>query len=128
MSCQRCRVCKFVKKSIMPKIVVSNQDNPYLNLAVENYLLSQPDVGGALLYLWQNRRTVVIGQNQNPFAECNVERLEADGGYLMRRRTGGGAVYHDLGNLNFSFVVPEAGYDVARQLSMRWRLSGCTPR
>ncbi len=102
----------------MPQIVVSNQDNPYLNLAVENYLLSQPDVGGALLYLWQNRRTVVIGQNQNPFAECNVERLEADGGYLMRRRTGGGAVYHDLGNLNFSFVVPEAGYDVARQLSV----------
>ena len=102
----------------MPQIVVSNQDNPYLNLAVENYLLSQPDVGGALLYLWQNRRTVVLGQNQNPFAECNVERLEADGGYLMRRRTGGGAVYHDLGNLNFSFVVPEAGYDVARQLSV----------
>ena len=102
----------------MPQIVVSNQDNPYLNLAVENYLLSQPDVGGALLYLWQNRRTVVIGQNQNPFAECNVERLEADGGYLMRRRTGGGAVDHDLGNLNFSFILPESGYDVTRQLSV----------
>lgn len=95
------------------QFVVSNQTNPYWNIAVENYLVEYAD--GIVLYLWRNRRTVVIGQNQNPFGECNVEALEADGGYLMRRKTGGGAVYHDDGNLNFSFVVPKALYDQQRQ-------------
>ena len=100
------------------QFVVSNQTNPYWNIAVENYLLSLPETEVVTLYLWKNRRTVVIGQNQNPFSECNVEALEADGGYLMRRRTGGGAVYHDDGNINFSFVVPKAFYDQTRQFSV----------
>ena len=105
----------------MPRIVISTQTNPYLNIAVENYLLSQPSDGEVTMYLWRNRRTVVIGQNQNPWAECDVERLETDGGYLMRRRTGGGAVYHDLGNLNFSFVVPYECYDLSRQFGVLQR-------
>lgn len=97
------------------QFVVSNQTNPYWNIAVENYLLSLPESETITLYLWRNHRTVVIGQNQNPFSECNVEALEADGGYLMRRKTGGGAVYHDDGNINFSFVVPKKYYDQTRQ-------------
>lgn len=97
------------------QFIVSDQTNPYWNIAVENYLLSLPESETVTLYLWRNRRTVVIGQNQNPFSECNVEALEADGGYLMRRKTGGGAVYHDDGNINFSFVVPKALYDQTRQ-------------
>ena len=105
----------------MPKLIISNQTNPYLNIAVENYLLSQPSDGDIAMYLWQNRRTVVIGQNQNPYAECNVAQLEQDGGYLMRRRTGGGAVFHDLGNLNFSFVVPYEMYDTTRQFAVLQR-------
>ncbi len=100
----------------MPQIVISNQFNPYLNIAVENHLFTQRLDGGAVLYLWRNRRTVVIGQNQNPYAECDLARLEADGGHLMRRRTGGGAVYHDMGNLNFTFVAPNESYDTARQM------------
>ena len=102
----------------MPKLIISTQTNPYINIAVENYLLSQPSDGDVTMYLWQNSRTVVIGQNQNPYAECNVAQLEQDGGYLMRRRTGGGAVFHDLGNLNFSFVVPYEMYDTMRQFSV----------
>lgn len=102
----------------MPRIIISNQSNPYLNIAVENYLLSLPSDGDITMYLWQNRRTVVIGQNQNPYSECNVEQLESDGGYLMRRKTGGGAVFHDLGNLNFSFIVPYEMYDQTRQFSV----------
>lgn len=100
------------------QFIVSDQTNPYWNIAVENYLVSLPETDVVTLYLWKNRRTVVIGQNQNPFSECNVEALEADGGYLMRRRTGGGAVYHDDGNINFSFVAPKALYDQMRQFSV----------
>ncbi len=95
------------------QFIVSNQTNPYWNIAVENYLVGHAD--SVVLYLWKNHRTVVIGQNQNPYSEVNLDALEADGGYLMRRRTGGGAVYHDDGNLNFSFVAPKALYDQQRQ-------------
>lgn len=98
------------------QFVVSNQTNPYWNIAVENYLVEHAEK--VTLYLWKNRRTVVIGQNQNPYSEVNVEALEADGGYLMRRKTGGGAVYHDDGNLNFSFVAPKALYDQQRQFGV----------
>lgn len=99
-------------------LVISNQTNPYLNVAVENYLVSLDEPEEITLYLWKNHRTVVIGQNQNPFAECNVDLLENEGGYLMRRRTGGGAVYHDDGNLNFSFVVPPHLYNLQRQFGV----------
>ena len=92
--------------------IVSDQTNPYWNIAVENYFVSQPDDGTVVLYLWKNRRTVVIGQNQNPYSECNIEALNNDGGYVMRRTTGGGAVYHDDGNINFSFIAP---YDLYNQ-------------
>ena len=102
----------------MPRFLLSTQTNPYLNIAVEQYLLAQPSDGDLTFYLWANRRTVVIGQHQNPYAECHVSLLEDDGGFLMRRRTGGGAVFHDLGNLNFSFVVPYDLYDTTRQFSV----------
>ncbi len=98
------------------QFIVSDQTEPYWNIAVENFLVESAEC--VTLYLWRNRRTVVIGQNQNPYGEVNVEALEADGGFLMRRKTGGGAVYHDDGNLNFSFVVPKALYDQQRQFSV----------
>lgn len=98
------------------QFIVSNQTEPYWNISVENHLVETAE--SVTLYLWRNRRTVVIGQNQNPYSEVNVEELEADGGYLMRRKTGGGAVYHDDGNLNFSFVVPKALYNQTRQFSV----------
>lgn len=100
----------------MMQFIVSNQTEPYWNIAVEQWLVECADA--VTLYLWRNRRTVVIGQNQNPYSEVNVEALDADGGFLMRRKTGGGAVYHDDGNLNFSFVVPKALYDQQRQFSV----------
>lgn len=100
------------------QVVVSNQTNPYLNLAVETYFTDHQEEGVVTMYLWKNERTVVIGLNQNPFSECNVKRLNEEGGHLMRRRTGGGAVYHDLGNLNFSFIADKNDYDVQKQLSV----------
>lgn len=99
-------------------IVVSNRLDPYWNLAVENFLMQHSPSDRMTFYLWRNQRTVVIGRNQNPYTECRVDQLRADGGYLLRRTTGGGAVYHDGGNLNFSFVVPVADYDQQRQFSV----------
>jgi len=98
--------------------LISNQYNPFLNRAVEQYLTEHQEEDTVTLYLWKNQQTVVIGYNQNPYSECNIQLLLDEGGHLMRRGTGGGAVYHDLGNINFSFVADKSLYDVRKQLSI----------
>ncbi len=100
------------------QIVLGKQYNPYINLAIESHLLDNHIPDTITLFLWKNQQTVVIGANQNPYSECNLESLLNEGGYLSRRRTGGGAVYHDLGNLNFSFVADNSIYDVKRQMQV----------
>ncbi len=100
------------------RFVISDQYNPFLNRAVEQYLTDHQEEGVVTMYLWKNQQTVVIGFNQNPYSECNVKLLLDEGGHLMRRGTGGGAVYHDLGNINFSFIADKSLYDVKKQLSV----------
>ena len=100
------------------QVVISTQYDPFLNRAVEQYLTANQEEGAVTMYLWKNQQTVVIGYNQNPYSECNVQLLLDEGGHLMRRGTGGGAVYHDLGNINFSFVADKSLYDVRKQLSV----------
>ena len=97
------------------KLYVLTTTNPHYNLAVEEFFFrhEREDV----CMLWQNEPTVVIGKNQNAFVEVDTDALQRDGVHLARRITGGGAVYHDLGNVNFSFISKqngETGLDFAR--------------
>ena len=82
----------------------TGSQNPFYNLAFEEYVLTHRTEGNYLL-LWQNDNTIVIGQNQNAEAEINRAFVEAHDITVVRRTTGGGAVYHDLGNLNYSFIT-----------------------
>ncbi len=96
----------------------STSTNPYHNLSIEDYLLRHSDHSSHILLFYVNRPCVVIGRNQNPWIECDLRRLQGglhskkgpDGVLqpipLLRRRSGGGTVFHDLGNLNYSVIVP----------------------
>ncbi len=92
-------------------IIISGFDDIYLNLASEEYCLHNLTSEYYLLYLWQSRNTVVIGKHQNPENECDFNLLKEFSINLARRVSGGGAVYHDLGNLNYSFICGREEFD-----------------
>ncbi|MBP5675957.1 MAG: lipoate--protein ligase [Bacteroidales bacterium] len=81
--------------------------DPHYNMAFDSYVLEHTDFEG--FYLWQNKPSVIIGLNQSAYAEVNLPFIDANGIELVRRVSGGGAVYHDLGNLNYTFVGYEDG-------------------
>ena len=93
----------------------SASQSPLHNLALEHELLGQAD-RRPLLLCWVSGPAVVIGRNQNPWQEVNLDYISKHGIQLVRRESGGGAVYHDTGNLNCSFIAPQAGDAVEKNL------------
>ncbi|WP_040204471.1 lipoate--protein ligase [Neobacillus jeddahensis] len=83
--------------------------DPQINLAIEEYALKNLDINESYLLFYINEPSIIIGKNQNTIEEINTEYVESKGIHVVRRLSGGGAVYHDLGNLNFSFITKDDG-------------------
>lgn len=103
---------------IMNNIYLSSSHDPRINLAAEELMTRNAKPGEVTLFLWQNQNTVVIGRNQNPYKECDLSAIERDNVTLIRRLSGGGAVFHDLGNLNFSFCAHDKDYSLEKNLQV----------
>src|SRR5699024_7638097 len=87
------------------RYILNKSLDPYFNLALDEYAMKHIDVDEDLFFLWQNAPSVIIGKNQNTAEEINQKFIDEHGIKVARRVSGGGAVYHDLGNLNFTFVI-----------------------
>ncbi|MBT2653803.1 lipoate--protein ligase [Bacillus sp. ISL-18] len=83
--------------------------DPHINLAIEEYALKNLDINETYLLFYINEPSIIIGKNQNTIEEINTDYVETNGIHVVRRLSGGGAVYHDLGNLNFSFITKDDG-------------------
>ena len=104
------------------KSYISTSRDPYLNLSIEHYLLQKSSPESAILFLYVNRPSIIIGRNQNPWLEVNLALLIESGERpetepsglrvvdLVRRRSGGGTVFHDEGNINWSIICPSAKF------------------
>lgn len=92
-------------------LFVDNRDmhDPSLNLALEEYILRKLPAENDYLLFYINGPSVIIGKNQNTVEEINTDYVEANGIQVVRRLSGGGAVYHDTGNLNYSFITKDDG-------------------
>ncbi|HEY8436526.1 MAG TPA: lipoate--protein ligase [Haloplasmataceae bacterium] len=87
------------------KTLINHSTDPHYNLAMEEYLLKNVDLNDDLIFLWQNEPSIIIGRNQNTIEEINLEYVEKYNIHVVRRTSGGGAVYHDLGNINYTFMT-----------------------
>lgn len=98
--------------------ITDNNTDPYWNLAAEEYLLknfTQP-----IFRLWRNSSSIIIGQYQNAVAEIDMDYVKSNEIKVVRRLTGGGAVFHDLGNLNFTFIEPHTKSEEANAMFRRF--------
>lgn len=110
------------------RYLINNSTDPYFNLAFDEYCLENIHSEEPYFFLWRNRPAVIIGLNQNAYGEVNLEYLNANGITLARRVTGGGAVYHDLQNMNYTIIgrnpSPQPMVDALRQLGVAAELTG----
>ena len=87
------------------KYIHNESTDPHYNLALEEYVLKYLEPEESFILLWQNEPSVIIGRNQNTVEQINSDYIKEQGIHVVRRMSGGGAVYHDLGNLNFTYIV-----------------------
>jgi lipoate-protein ligase A len=106
----------IIKQTMSNYIYSAPTGDGWLNLARDGYFLENNKKGDVILYFYVNKNAVIIGRNQNAWKECSIANMDADGVQLVRRHSGGGAVFHDNGNLNFSFITDEKHYDLNRQM------------
>lgn len=97
--------------------LIARGSDPFRNQAIEKHLMDTLPEDTAILYLWQNTPTVMLGRAQNPWYECTVDDFTLKGGSIARRLSGGGTMYQDKGCLNFTFILPKTRFDIPRQLS-----------
>lgn len=100
------------------KVFRSLSTNPKINLSLEEHFLSTVEENECILLFWQSENAVIIGRNQNPYQECNLAQLDVNKVVLVRRLSGGGAVYHDLGNLNFAFISKNSEFNAAENFAI----------
>jgi len=84
--------------------IINRSTNPFFNMALEEYLFTSDKFQQDIFLLWQNEKTIVVGRHQNTLEEINNEYVKTNSIEVVRRLSGGGAVYHDSGNLNFTFI------------------------
>ena len=84
-------------------LIYNETTNPFFNLAMEEYLLKNFDED--IFILWRNESSVIVGKNQNALSEINLDYIKENSIPVVRRQSGGGAVFHDLGNINFTFIA-----------------------
>lgn len=110
------------------KYLINNSTDPYFNLAFDEYCLENIQSEEPYFFLWRNRPAVIIGLNQNAYSEVNLDYLYSHGITLARRVTGGGAVYHDLQNMNYTIIgrnpSPQPMVDALRSLGVPAELTG----
>ena len=99
-------------------IIESPSHDPWLNLALEEYLFHTLGQNQAHIVLYTNRDSVIIGRNQNPGYECSLSLLEKENIRLARRFTGGGTVFHDMGCLNFSFIMDKSRHNLSKHFHL----------
>lgn len=113
-------------------VIVSKAYNIFTNLAFEEWLYNNLKCTAnnlSFLLIWRNKPAVVIGKHQNPWIECNTSKVRKNGVDLARRSSGGGTVYHDMGNINLSFFTPRQNYNREANLLVickalqRWNLN-----
>jgi lipoate-protein ligase A len=102
------------------QIYISRSLDPYLNLSIEHYLLQKTPADSTVLFLYTNRPSIIIGRNQNPWVEVNLRLLREEKPeiQIVRRRSGGGTVFHDEGNVNYSVICPTPAFDRDKHAKM----------
>lgn len=110
------------------RFLTNPSTDPWYNMSFDEYCLEQYPSDDSFFYLWRNRPSVIIGLNQNAYSEVNLGYLQAHDIRLARRVTGGGAVYHDLQNLNYTIIgrdaSPQPVVDALRSLGVPAELTG----